>query len=134
MAKKPKPKVVLDPDLVDDDDGIGSPIPDDDGWVYLKRSQPAQEEQRAKSPPAKRGLVEAVRSSLTTGTPGFQPWYRRVPEQHLAELLELKRSWLAGELGTNLNAVAVQTAHWLNENGISTIGRQGVIAWLKKRD
>ena len=87
-----------------------------------------------KSPPAKSGLVEIVRAGLHSGTPGFQPWYRRVPQEHAADLLELKRAWLAGELGTNLNAVAVQTARWLNENGISTIGRQGVIAWLKRRD
>ena len=54
MAKKTKPRLVLDPDLADDDDGPGSPIPDDDGWVYLKRQKPDQEEQRGKKPPGKK--------------------------------------------------------------------------------
>lgn len=53
MAKKPK-QIILDPDLADDDDGPNSPIPDDEGWVYLHRTAKAQEEQRAKKPAGKK--------------------------------------------------------------------------------
>lgn len=59
MAKKSKPrngpKVILNPDVADDcDEDLGSPIPDDDGWVYLKRNAKAQEDQRAKKPAGKK--------------------------------------------------------------------------------
>lgn len=54
MAKKRKPQIILDPDLAEDDDGPSSPIPDDDGWVYLQRQAKAQEEQRAKKPTGKK--------------------------------------------------------------------------------
>ena len=43
MPKKPekmKPLILLE----DDDDGdVASPIPDDDGWIKLKREQPKPE-------------------------------------------------------------------------------------------
>ena len=42
MAKRPAkpPKVILNPDLADDDDDTPTlAVPDDDGWVYLQRKQ-----------------------------------------------------------------------------------------------
>jgi hypothetical protein len=54
MAKKTKPQIILDPDLAEDDDGPSSPIPDDDGWVYLQRKAKSQEEQRGKEPARKK--------------------------------------------------------------------------------
>lgn len=53
MAKRParrrSPKVVLNPDVADDSDDV--PImgtPDEDGWVYLKRSAKPKEGMRGK--------------------------------------------------------------------------------------
>lgn len=54
MPKKP-PKVILNPDVADDSDDV--PImgtPDEDGWVYLKRQQRKDAEQRAKKPKPKK--------------------------------------------------------------------------------
>jgi hypothetical protein len=51
-AKQTPPRFILNPDLADDSDE-DPPVmgtPDDDGWVYLNRSQkPKEGEQRAKS-------------------------------------------------------------------------------------
>jgi|LakMenEpi03Aug12_release.lakeMendotaPanAssembly.Ray.scaffolds.fasta_scaffold916217_2 hypothetical protein len=53
MAKKPakRPQVILSPDVSDDDDVPVMGVPDEDGWVYLKRS--------AKQPPEKQRGKEA---------------------------------------------------------------------------
>lgn len=49
MAKKPRPGVILNPDMYEDDDEpTGGGIPDADGWVYLKRQQPHGATKRAK--------------------------------------------------------------------------------------
>jgi hypothetical protein len=52
MAKRPRgrkpPKVILSPDLADDDDVPVMATPDEDGWVYLKRSRKPKEESRGK--------------------------------------------------------------------------------------
>ena len=50
--KRPqRPKVILNPDVIDDseDDMPTLGIPDDDGWVYLKRSaKPKEGKERGK--------------------------------------------------------------------------------------
>jgi hypothetical protein len=50
------------------------------------------------------------------------------------ELLEVRRQWQAGELGTQLRPVAKLLAQELQARGISTIGIQGVQAWLRNQD
>ena len=59
MARKPakrSPKVILNPDVSDDSDDVPvMAVPDDDGWVYLKRSgKKLPEEQRGKEAKRKR--------------------------------------------------------------------------------
>lgn len=46
MPRKPKPKppdkgVILPPELDDDEEIAGGGIPDDDGYIYLRRSRTA---------------------------------------------------------------------------------------------
>lgn len=55
MAKKPRPKVILNPDVAYDSDDV--PImgtPDEDGWVYLKRQRKQEQETRGKEPKPKK--------------------------------------------------------------------------------
>lgn len=54
MAKRPRPQVILNPDVADDDDVPTLGVPDEDGWVYLKRRKQQEQEQRAKKPKPKK--------------------------------------------------------------------------------
>lgn len=87
----------------------------------------------AKSPSQKNGLVDAVKASLAVSRPGFLAWHQRVAAEHQDELVELKRQWQAGELGTQLRPVAKLISQELEARGIASIGIQGVQTWLKDR-
>lgn len=78
------------------------------------------------------GLAEMVRANLRPVRHGFAPWHERLPADARAEVDEVKRAWLAGKLGAQMRPVALLVAKYLADNGICTIGEQGVIAWLKK--
>lgn len=55
MAKQKPPKVILNPDVADDEDDVPTlGVPDDDGWVYLKRTKQEEQEQRGKKPKPKK--------------------------------------------------------------------------------
>lgn len=54
MAKKKPPKVILNPDVADDDDVPTLGVPDEDGWVYLQRTRKQEQEQHAKKPDPKK--------------------------------------------------------------------------------
>lgn len=54
MAKKP-PKVILNPDVADDEDDVPTlGIPDADGWVYLQRKRTQEQDKRGKKPEPKK--------------------------------------------------------------------------------
>jgi hypothetical protein len=46
--------VILPPDLDDDEDCAGGGIPDDDGWVHLKRKEAQLEDEKPKRRSARR--------------------------------------------------------------------------------
>lgn len=87
----------------------------------------------AKSPSQKSGLVDAVKAAIAERKPGFLPWYQRVAPEHVGELLEVRRQWQAGELGSKLLPVARAISDQLAERGIARIGAQGVQDWLQNR-
>lgn len=87
-----------------------------------------------KSPPEKSGLADAIRQNLRESRPGFLAWHRRVTPEHMAELLEVRRQWHAGELGSQLRPLAKLISQVLQARGIATVGIQGVQAWLRDRD
>lgn len=87
-----------------------------------------------KSRSQKSALVDAVKAAITQHRSGYQPWHKRVAPEHLDELLEVRRQWLAGELGTKLSPVARAISQQLAERGIANIGLQGVQDWLKDRE
>jgi hypothetical protein len=88
----------------------------------------------AKSQPEKSGLADLIKKNLRESRPGFRAWHERVAPEHMDELLEVRRQWQAGELGTQLRPVAKLLAQELQARGISTIGIQGVQAWLRNQD
>lgn len=87
----------------------------------------------AKSQNQKSGLVEAIKAAVEERKPGYLPWYQRVAEEHVDELLEVRRQWLAGELGSKLSPVARAISQQLAERGIANVGIQGVQDWLRQR-
>lgn len=87
-----------------------------------------------KSPTPKSGLVDAVKAAVRDVRPGFQPWHKRVSPEHLDELLEVRRQWQAGELGSKLLPVARAISEQLEKRGIAQIGAQGVQDWLQNRE
>lgn len=90
--------------------------------------------QKSGGSPSGSGLLQAVRSNLVTRRPGFRPWYERLAPEHLTELEELRAEWRAGRLGSHLKPVAVEVVAYMQANGISDIGVQGVIKWLGHKD
>jgi len=65
-------------------------------------------------------------------------WWTDIPESVYREVESIKLRWLAGNFrdgdGRNVSAHALSQAiaKSLNERKISTVGRQGVLAWLKR--
>jgi len=78
-------------------------------------------------------LVDAVRSSLAASKTGFRPWHERLTPEAAAEVDQLRRAWVAGELGTSMRPVAKLVSQYLAANNICTVGVQGVVAWLKEQ-
>lgn len=64
-------------------------------------------------------------------------WFSFLSVRERVDLLKIKRRWQAGEYvdgngrRASANAIAQAIADNLNERKISTVGRQGVLAWLK---
>lgn len=79
-------------------------------------------------------LLDEVVKTASAVFQGTIPWYRRLPEKHLAEVLELKKAYKAGKLSFPLRTLARAISKSLRERGIATIGEQGVQAWLTKDD
>jgi len=79
-------------------------------------------------------LAESVKAAIDSRMAGPRPWWERVAPEHVAELEAFRQAWRAGEYGTSMRPVAIQVAAWLNESGISPVGQQGVITWLKRAD
>jgi len=46
------------------------------------------------------------------------------------ELAAIKAAWRAGELGTRKRTLARDLSARMRKRGISTVGEQGVVAWL----
>lgn len=78
------------------------------------------------------GLVDDVIAAMPQQTRGIAPWYERLAPEHRAEVEAVKAAWRAGTIGTAKQTAARIISEKLNERGISTIGTQGVLAWLEK--
>lgn len=57
-------------------------------------------------------------------------WHERIAPEHVDTIAQLKAAWRDGKLGTSKKAAAVGISQYLNSNGISNVGHNGVITWL----
>jgi hypothetical protein len=76
------------------------------------------------------GLLEDVREAMAAVRPGPGRWHERVAPEHQVELAAIKAAWRAGELGTRKRTLARDLSARMRKRGISTVGEQGVVAWL----
>lgn len=84
--------------------------------------------------PKKPSLVESIKSSLPSPRTSVQPWHERVPADVLEELKSLRAEWHSGAFDAGAKTLATAISRRLREDNISTIGHQGVLAWLKRTD
>jgi hypothetical protein len=75
-------------------------------------------------------LVAEIASEIPIPRQGTQPWYRRLPAEHVDTVRAIHEAWHAGQLGTRRITAARVIAAKLERLGIQ-IGEQGVIHWLK---
>lgn len=65
-------------------------------------------------------------------------WFHELPVKARREIEGIRLQWIAGEFvdgngkRATPNAVAAAISASLNERKISSVGRQGVLAWLKQ--
>lgn len=85
--------------------------------------------------PKPKALADSIADSLRANK--RRSWWHLLPDAAYREMEDIKRRWLAGEFvdgngkRATPNAIATAIADSLNERKISTVGRQGVLAWLK---
>lgn len=81
-------------------------------------------------------LAESIAASLAANR--RTSWFHQLPPDVYREIEGIKLRWLAGEFvdgngrKATPNAIALAIADNLNERKLSTVGRQGVLAWLKQ--
>lgn len=81
------------------------------------------------SPPS--DLASSIRAALPSGKPGSLAWFQRIPPEVLADLEALKREHREGKLPGTMTGLARTISNELLARGLSNIGPQGVIEWLK---
>jgi hypothetical protein len=78
----------------------------------------------------KKTLLDDVVATLPTRR-GFRPWNEVLPSDIAAEVEEIKRQFISGELSTTKSALAMSLSRALKARGIQ-IGHMGVARWLEK--
>ena len=73
-------------------------------------------------------LVDDVLSRAARSTPGFAPWYERLPPEAVAELEAVRAAFNPAVHQKKTYAKAIISA--FEERGWSICGPQGVINWL----
>lgn len=79
---------------------------------------------------AKISLLERVRASIPVSG-RYARWESQVPPEHHKTLEEIKQAWIAGEFGERLAPASKGIAKFLREEGIASIGHDGVARWLQ---
>lgn len=87
----------------------------------------------AKAPkrPPPSDLAASIRAALPTGKPGTASWFQLIPPDVLAELEALRQEHRDGKLPGTMTGLARTISNELLARGLSNVGPQGVIAWLK---
>ena len=79
-------------------------------------------------------LADSIKAALPRRWQGFAPWHERIDPAVLEELKKLRAEWQSGELVIGCKTLATVIAKRLNDEQLSNIGTQGVLAWLKRKD
>lgn len=77
-------------------------------------------------------LADDIRKAIPNRNRGVAPWFEKIPADTLKELEKVRKDWHSGKLNTEKYTVAQVISDTLNANGIATIKRQAVVAWLEK--
>jgi len=77
-------------------------------------------------------LADEIRKAIPNRTRGVAPWFEKIPADTLKELEKVRRDWHSGKLNTEKYTVAQVISDTLRANGIATIKRQAVVAWLQQ--
>lgn len=75
--------------------------------------------------------IAAIKAAIPK--PQSLRWQHRVAPEHVDTLRQIEAAYLAGEFGAKKKPAHVAIAQYLNDQGISTVGHQGVREWLEKR-
>lgn len=80
----------------------------------------------------KKSLTEMVKASVETRAHRLNTWFERIAPEHQKELLEIKKAWREGSLKSSAFRLAEDISQSCRELGVSNIGTQGVIQWLRR--
>lgn len=78
-------------------------------------------------------ICAAIRSHKPPRHGGNAPWYMAIPAEVLEKLEALHDEHLAGTLAGSATWLARRMSHELRTRSLSTVGYQGVLAWMKER-
>lgn len=76
-------------------------------------------------------LAASIRAAIPSGRPGTTSWFQRIPREVLAELEAIRQEFRDGKLAGTKTGLARTISNELLARGLSNIGPQGVIEWLK---
>lgn len=82
----------------------------------------------------KTSLADSIRAALPRNRPGGAPWHERIDPAVLAELKTLRAEWQSGAIDIGGRTLGRAIARRLNDENLSTVGEQGVLSWLKRKD
>lgn len=80
------------------------------------------------------GLAGRVLQGLAATPPGPRGFLARMPAEVLAEMVELRSRWQAGEIAVPCLALARKIVEECRADGLDICGPQGVATWLARRD
>lgn len=78
-----------------------------------------------------KSLLAEIRGNIPSGKPLC--WHERVSREHQPTLVEIRRAYNAGELGSGKKPAAKGIAKYLADHGIATVGYHGVLNWLEEK-
>jgi hypothetical protein len=77
-------------------------------------------------------LADDIRNAIPKRNRGVAPWFEKLPADTLKELEKVRKDWHSGKIAKEKYTVARVISDTLEANGIATIKRQAVVAWLEQ--
>jgi hypothetical protein len=79
---------------------------------------------------AKASLLDKIKANIPQNG-RTKRWESRVAAEHQKTLEVIRAAWLAGEFGSQIHPAAAAVAKALRDEGITSVGQEGVRRWLK---